>query len=181
MIDYLKNGNFTEITEIDDINTIHITQEVRDRCADNYCGFYGNNHMCPPAVGDLDHYRQLIQRYQKGMVFSKVYPVKNRYDYKSMVEAGLAFREEIQEINKLAKADQRDATFFSAGTCGICESCSILTDEPCRFPEQAIPSLEAAGIDVVNLSRSLGMTYNNGADKVTYFGLVLFMPITENA
>lgn len=181
MIDYLKNGNFTEITEIDDINTIHITQEVRDRCADNYCGFYGNNHMCPPAVGDLDHYRQLIQRYQKGMVFSKVYPVKNRYDYKSMVEAGLAFREEIQEINKLAKADQRDATFFSAGTCGICESCSILTDEPCRFPEDAIPSLEAAGIDVVSLSRSLGMTYNNGAEKVTYFGLVLFMPITENA
>lgn len=174
MKSYLESGNFTEIAEIDDINTIHITQEVRDRCADNYCGFYGKNHMCPPAVGDLEHYRQVIKGYGKGLVFSKAYPVKSRYDYQGMVEAGIAFREEIQVINKLAKADQLDCLFFSAGTCSICESCAILTDEPCRFPEDAIPSLEAAGIDVVGLSRSLGMTYNNGADKVTYFGLVLY-------
>jgi predicted metal-binding protein len=177
---YLAVRDFSEIAEIEDINTIHITQEVRDRCADNYCGFYGKNHMCPPAVGDLSHYQQLIQGYAKGLVFSKAYPVKNRYDYKSMVAAGLAFRETIQEINKQAKADQCDCTFFSAGTCGICESCSIQIDEPCRFPEDAIPSLEAAGIDVVSLSRSLGMTYNNGADKVTYFGLVVFDPLSEN-
>jgi len=38
----------------------------------------------------------------------------------------------------------------------------------------AIPSLEAARIDVVQLSRDLGMKYNNGADKVTYFGLVVY-------
>lgn len=177
---YLAERDFSEIVEIEDVNTIHITQEVRDRCADNYCGFYGKNHMCPPAVGDLSQYRQLIQGYAKALVFSKAYPVKNRYDYKSMVAAGLAFRETIQEINKQAKADQCDCTFFSAGTCGICESCSIQIDEPCRFPEDAIPSLEAAGIDVVSLSRSLGMIYNNGTDKVTYFGLVLFDSLSEN-
>jgi len=177
---YLERADFTEIVEIDNLNIIHITQEVRDRCADNYCGFYGKNYMCPPTVGALDHYRQLLQGYREGLVFSKAYPVKNRYDYKSMVAAGLAFREEIQEINMQAKADQRDCTFFSAGTCGICESCAIQIDEPCRFPEDAIPSLEAAGIDVVSLSRSLGMTYNNGADKVTYFGLVIFQCLSEN-
>ncbi|MBI4856434.1 MAG: DUF2284 domain-containing protein [Acetobacterium woodii] len=177
MKSYLERGNFTEIAEIDDLNTIHITQEVRDRCADNYCGFYGKNHMCPPAVGDLDHYQQLIQGYCRGLVFSKAYPVKSRYDYQSMVDAGIAFREEIQAINRLAKSDGRDCLFFSAGTCSICGSCAILTDEPCRFPEDAIPSLEAAGIDVVGLSRSLGMTYNNGADKVTYFGLVLHQTV----
>nr|WP_320026047.1 DUF2284 domain-containing protein [uncultured Acetobacterium sp.] len=147
MKSYLERGKFTEIAEIDNINTIHITQEVRDRCADNYCGFYGKNHRCSPAVGDLEHYRQLIKGYGEGLVFSKAYPVKSRYDYQEMLDAG---------------------------TCSICKSCAILTDEPCRFPEDAIPSLEAAGIDVVGLSRSLGMTYNNGADKVTYFGLVLY-------
>lgn len=174
MKSYLERGKFTEIAEIDDINVIQIIQEVRDRCADNYCGFYGKNHMCPPRVGDLEHYRQVIQSYCKGLVFSKAYPVKSRYDYQSMVDAGVAFREEIQEINHLAQANQLDCFFFSAGTCSICKSCAILTDEPCRFPEDAIPSLEAAGIDVVGLIRSLGMTYNNGADKVTYFGLVLY-------
>lgn len=171
---YLERRSFTEIAAIDDINTIHISKEVRERCADNYCGFYGKNHMCPPAVGNLDHYRQLIQGYQKGLVFSKAYPVKSRYDYKGMMDAGIAFREELLEINREAKLDQRNCLFFSAGTCSICKTCAILTNEPCRFPEDAIPSLEAAGIDLVRLSRDLGMTYNNGADKVTYFGLVLY-------
>lgn len=171
---YFENKNFTEIAELADLSQIKITKEVRDRCVDNYCGFYGKNYMCPPNVGDLDHYRQLIRSYQKGLVFSKAYPVKNRYDYQTMVEAGLAFREEIQQLNRQAKADQKNCLFFSAGTCGICETCAILTDEVCRFPEDAIPSLEAAGIDVVQLARDLEMKYNNGADKVTYFGLVLY-------
>lgn len=87
MKDYLKQGEFTEIAELKDIKDIQITQEVRDRCADNYCGFYGKNHMCPPAVGNLDHYRQMIKQYDHGLVFSKAYPIKSRSDYKGMVAA----------------------------------------------------------------------------------------------
>lgn len=174
MKEYLNQGGFTQIAALDDLAAIHITEEVRDRCADNYCGFYGKNHMCPPAVGDLDYYRQLIASYDQGLVFSKAYPVKSRNDYQGMLAAGMAFREIIQDINRQAKADHQDCLFFTAGTCGICEKCAILDNEPCRFPDQAIPSLEAAGIDVVRLSRDLGMKYNNGADKVTYFGLVLY-------
>ncbi len=174
MKEYLNQGGFTEIAALVDLADIHITDEVRDRCADNYCGFYGKNHMCPPAVGDLDYYRQLIASYDQGLVFSEAYPIKSRSDYKGMIAAGIDFREIIQDINQQARADHQDCLFFTAGTCGICEKCAILDNEPCRFPDQAIPSLEAAGIDVVRLSRDLGMKYNNGADKVTYFGLVLY-------
>lgn len=174
MKDYLKQADFTEIAELKNIHDIHITQEVRDRCADNYCGFFGKNHMCPPAVGDLDHYRQMIEQYDQGLVFSKAYPIKSRSDFAGMMAAGIAFREIIQEINGKARANHQNCVFFTAGTCGICEKCAILDNEPCRFPEEAIPSLEAAGIDVVRLSRDLGMKYNNGADKVTYFGLVVY-------
>lgn len=169
----LETGNFTEIRDID-IENIQITQEIRDRCADNYCGFYGKNHMCPPAVGDLQRYRKIIKGFKKGLLFSKVYVLKNKYDYQRMVEAGIEFRNEIQTLLKKVKTNEIDCLFFSAGTCSMCEKCAILTDEPCRFPAEAIPSLESAGIDVVRLSHDYGMTYNNGENKVTYFGLVLY-------
>ncbi len=172
---YLQNGNFSEIKAIDDVHGIHITQEVRDRCADNYCGFYGKNYMCPPSVGDLEYYQKLILTYQKGLIFSKIYSLKNKYDHQGMVNSGLEFRNVIQKINKAAKAENRDCLFFTAGTCSICKTCAILSQEPCRFPDETIPSLEASGIDVVTLSRDLGMNYNNGPNKVTYFGLVLYL------
>jgi len=171
---YLQTGNFSEIKAIDNVHMIHITQEVRDRCADNYCGFYGKNYMCPPAVGDLAHYRELIRAYPKGLLFSKIYSLKNKYDHKGMISSALEFRDEIQKISKTAKSEHFDCLFFTAGTCSICETCAILSQEPCRFPDETIPSLEASGIDVVTLSRDLGMTYNNGPNKVTFFGLVLY-------
>ena len=33
--------------------------------------------------------------------------------------------------------------------------------------------MEACGIDVVSLSRTAGIRYNNGPDTVTYFSLLL--------
>lgn len=173
MKELLIAENFSEVVDID-LNSIQITQEIRDRCADNYCGFYGKNHMCPPSVGDLNAYKDIILSYKKGLLFSKVYEVEDKYDYEGMVDGGLKFREQIQEIMKDEKSKGTDCLFFSAGTCSICKECAILTDEPCRFPTEAIPSLEAAGIDVVQLSHDYNMTYNNGPNKVTYFGLMLY-------
>ena len=45
---------------------------------------------------------------------------------------------------------------------------------PCRFPQKAIPSLEAHGIHVSKLAEACGMRYINGQNTVTYFGAVLF-------
>ncbi|MBC3886914.1 DUF2284 domain-containing protein [Acetobacterium paludosum] len=173
MKELLESGEFSEIMDID-VDLIQITQEIRDRCADNYCGFYGKNHMCPPAVGGLQEYRKIIRKYKKGLLFSKVYALKNKYDYQRMVESGVEFRNEIQKIRNEIKSKKIDCLFFSAGTCSLCQKCAILTDEPCRFPDDAIPSLEAAGIDVVRLSRDYGMTYNSGDNNVTYFGLLIY-------
>ena len=48
--------------------------------------------------------------------------------------------------------------------------------EPCRFPEKAFPSLEAYGVFVSKLAQACGMRYINGANTVTYFGVVLYDP-----
>ena len=42
------------------------------------------------------------------------------------------------------------------------------------MPEKALSSLEAYGIDVYQTTKDTDLKYINGADTVTYFGIVLF-------
>nr|WP_305142352.1 DUF2284 domain-containing protein [uncultured Acetatifactor sp.] len=51
------------------------------------------------------------------------------------------------------------------------------TIHPCRFPDMAISSLEAHGINVSRLAAECGMKYINGQNTVTYFGAVLCSPM----
>ena len=49
-----------------------------------------------------------------------------------------------------------------------------MTAEPCRHPDRALASLESYGMDVYNTTRSTPLQYINGANTVTYFGMVLY-------
>ncbi|MEG1427664.1 MAG: DUF2284 domain-containing protein, partial [Oscillospiraceae bacterium] len=64
------------------------------------------------------------------------------------------------------------ALYLGAGGCGLCDTCAIVTGEPCRFPENALASLESYGVSVSELATACGMRYINGANTVTYFGAV---------
>lgn len=156
------------------LEMVQITKEVRKGCEDNICGNYGKNYMCPPSVESLEGYREMMSQYARGILFSKIYSLKNQFDYKGMVEAGGSFRKEIQKMKKERLESGDDCLFLGAGTCSICKTCGILEDIPCRFPGETIVSLEAAGVDVVRLSRDLKMKYNNGQGTLTYFGMAIF-------
>ena len=62
---------------------------------------------------------------------------------------------------------------LGAGACGGCNTCARVSGEPCRHPGRAVVSLEAAGVDVVELAKKSGLKYLNGSNTVTYFGLML--------
>jgi predicted metal-binding protein len=74
----------------------------------------------------------------------------------------------------------KNVLHLSAGGCGVCKVCAKRTNEPCRFPEKAITSLEAYGINVSRLAAASDMKYINGQNTVTYFGAVLFSISNEN-
>lgn len=80
--------------------------------------------------------------------------------------------------------ENRAARFvlLGAGGCSLCEKCSY-PDAPCRHPDKARRSMEACGIDVVSLSRNLGLRYMNGENTVTYFSVLFYRsaPGTEAA
>ncbi|MEG0379991.1 MAG: DUF2284 domain-containing protein, partial [Eubacterium sp.] len=66
LIQMLKDNDYFEVVPIL-TQQIKITEDVRKACEDNVCGNYGKNYMCPPSVGDLDHYREVVGNYEKGL------------------------------------------------------------------------------------------------------------------
>jgi predicted metal-binding protein len=90
-----------------------------------------------------------------------------------MMEAGRIHKDISFEIHDIIKKTSCTSLMLGAGGCDICSPCSY-PGEPCRFPEKTTASMEACGINVVDLCPKVGFKYINGADTVTYFSLIFF-------
>lgn len=158
-----------------DVDSISFDKAFRDMCASNVCGNYGKNHMCPPNVGEIDALIREAKTYSHALVYQTVGLLEDSYDFEGMMEAGQIHNDLVQNVRDLFdKACGKKALHLGAGGCRICPVCAGKTGEPCRFPDKAIPSLEAYGINVSELAAQCGMRYINGENTVTYFGAALF-------
>ncbi|MBQ8684041.1 MAG: DUF2284 domain-containing protein [Clostridia bacterium] len=147
----------------------------RDICSSNACGLYGKCWMCPPDIGDITRLMDEVRGYAYALVYQTVSDIEDSFDIEGMLDA----RKQFHEIEKRVRRGLDAYTFakvlhLGAGGCGVCETCSKVNDEPCRYPELAISSLEAYGIHVSKLATASDMRYINGENTVTYFGAVLF-------
>lgn len=61
---------------------------------------------------------------------------------------------------------------LGAGCCTQCAKCTY-PDEPCRFPEKMVSSMEAYGMLVIEICQKNGLTYYYGPDKMAYTGCFL--------
>ena len=154
---------------------IVLDRVFRDMCESNACGRYGTCYMCPPDVGEIDSLMAEIRDYDYALVYQTVTQLEDSFDYEGMVEAKKRTYPLAQSLRKVfAARNVTKVLHLGAGGCGVCETCAKRTGEPCRFPERAMPSLEAYGVNVSQLAKAAGMKYVNGQDTVTYFGAVLF-------
>jgi len=157
-------------------SSIILAASFRDMCAANYCGVYGKCWMCPPDVGDINDMMAEIRTYDHVLVYQIISELEDSYDVEGMYEAGTKLNKLAQRI-KADFADMygiSDALHLGAGGCRVCKVCAKRTDEPCRFPEKAMSSLEAYGVNVYEMSKAAGMKYINGVNTVTFFGAVFF-------
>ena len=147
----------------------------REICAGNGCGMYGKCWMCPPDAGNIDTLIAEVRKYSHGLWYQTIGNLEDSFDFEGMIEAGrlhVLVSQKIQEnVKKLLPAG---LLHLSCGGCRLCERCAKLDNEPCRMPEKALSSLEAYGIDVYQTTKDTDLKYINGADTVTYFGIVLF-------
>ena len=154
---------------------IVLDRAFRDICATNACGMYGKCYMCPPDVGEIEELMCEVGTYDYALVYQTVTELEDSFDFEGMIEAKKKSYPLAQSLRKVfAEMNITKVLHLGAGGCGVCEVCAKRTNEPCRFPAKAMPSLEAYGINVSELARASGMKYVNGQNTVTYFGAVLF-------
>ncbi|HIQ99018.1 MAG TPA: DUF2284 domain-containing protein [Candidatus Scybalocola faecavium] len=161
------------------VSDIVLDPGLRQNCELNYCGEYGRTWVCPPHCGPIEECIQKVKKYKEGIIIQTISPLEDSYDFEGMEEAGRYFKDVlVKAVHAVKEAardqkDDREMLVLSAGGCHRCETCAVKTNEPCRHPNEAFPSLESHGIFVSDLAAKAGLNYINGQNTVTYFGAVL--------
>ena len=154
---------------------IETDKSFRDMCKANFCGLYGKCWMCPPDAGDIEELMSLVGRFEYALVYQTVSKLEDSFDYEGMVSAKKQTYKIAMDLRQqFGEMFSGKALHLGCGGCGVCDTCAKRLDKPCRFPELAMSSLEAYGINVSQLANASDMKYTNGTDTVTYFGAVLF-------
>lgn len=150
-------------------------RRFRDACVQNACGYYGRCWVCPPDAGDIDALIRSLGAYTTAVVFQTVSDIEDSFDIEGMHDAALRHNALVRRVKARARAlfPADETLTLGAGACGVCDTCAKVTGEPCRFPAEACPSMEAYGVAVSALAPLCGMRYIHGPNTVTYFGMVL--------
>ena len=146
----------------------------RDICATNQCGRYGRCWTCPPDIGPVQERIAQVRQYPYGLLFQTIGQLEDSFDIEGMLSAGRSHAAVSRRIRDALRPALPGALYLSCGGCGYCQVCAKEDGQPCRFPEQAMSSVEGYGIDVYNTTATTELKYINGQNTVTYFGLVLF-------
>lgn len=165
---YEKVNKYAFQSAVVDVSDIIFSPNVVAACEKNYCGKYNTCWTCPPALGDLDSLKKKYEKYKKALVFTTKSLLEDSFDFEGMMTAR-AEHDKTQNVI-VDSLGLEDCTLLGAGGCTICEKCTY-PDAPCRFPEKVITSVEANGINVVELAKTANINYYNGENTVTYFSV----------
>lgn len=160
-----------EIISVDQIIT---SAEFREACRKNLCGAWGKCWMCPPDVGEIEVLMAEIRKYQHALWYQSIAQLEDSFDVEGMFDARKNHTRMSYQVEDMAKPLLGSHLHLTCGGCGLCERCARRDDQPCRFPDKAMPSLEAYGVDVYQTTKATQLKYINGPDTVTYFSALLF-------
>jgi len=147
--------------EIISTTSIPVEDDVIDFCKEPLCESYGQSINCPPHAMQPDRFREIANKYENAIIFKidvspRVLMSEDRFD---------EFIKIYEIVTRLeafaAEAGFSESKGFAAGSCKpvFCPEyqCQALIDgESCRYPDIARPSMEAVGVNVFKLVRSVG-------------------------
>lgn len=160
-----------EIISVDQIIT---SAEFREACRKNLCGAWGRCWMCPPDVGEIEPLMAEIRKYKQALWYQTIGELEDSFDIEGMGEAKKKHIKLSYQLEEELKPMVGAHLHLTCGGCGLCEHCARIDNQPCRFPEKAMASLEAYGVDVYQTTKSTTLKYINGQNTVTYFSALLF-------
>ena len=174
LIDAALAAGAAKATVIDG-SQIVVSEEFRGICQSNQCGSYGRCWMCPPHIGPIEQLMEQVRSYPRALLYQTIREIEDSYDIEGMFEAGAVHARVSQKLQREAGSLLGNPFLhLTCGGCHLCQTCAKRSDEPCRFPDQALPSLEGYGVDVYQTTKHTPLKYINGQNTVTYFGMVLF-------
>jgi len=152
---------------------INFCRELLKACEANLCRKYNTCWTCPPALGPMEDQIKKIMSFSSALVFTTKYQLEDAFDFDGMQ---IAYKNHIKLTREMHEKFGKTNPVYGAGGCTICEDmgAKCAYPQPCIYPEKIFPSVEAAGINVSDLSRAGNLRYNNGENTVTYFSMILF-------
>ena len=167
--------NATNVSIVD-ATKIKFNEDFRKLCEQNSCGSYNKNWMCPPAVGPFNDLKERALGFKQGLLLQTVHPIATSLDWKGMLAGGVNHTKIFRKILDCMENNYnfKEILPLNAGPCTYCTKCAYLVGEKCKFPDKAVSSVEANGVDVMSLVKDSGIPYNNGKNTVSYVALILF-------
>ncbi len=155
--------------------SIRYDRVFREICAGNACGNYGKCYMCPPDIGPIEALMERARRYPRAILYQTIHSISDSFDLEGMFAGGRAHSAIALRIEHALRDGGLSGYLHLGGeNCGVCERCAKRDGLVCRSPEWAMPSLEAYGVYVAQTAMNAGLRYCNGANTVTFFGMILF-------
>lgn len=177
---------------------VAVDERVRLKCSVPICDDYGLNLMCPPNVMSVNEFRGILAKYKHAILvqFEAPIPVEMKKEIEKAEDVAALYSSELflksyrkhfdpvklklhRTVCKIeAKAFElgyRFAVGFIAGSCKLCSECvTVSSQEPCRHPFRARPSMEAVGIDAFQTAANAGLPFEIPLkNKIVWNGLLL--------
>lgn len=151
---------------------VRVNEQVRDMCGSGKCPTYNTNWACPPACGDLDYYQGRIDSYSTCFLVQTVGQLEDSFDIEGIEDYAKLHAERVKKFAREVRNEDPTVMILGTGTCTNCAQCTY-PDEPCRFPNEQMTSMEGAGIWVSDLCTKANVPYNHGPNTIAYTSCVL--------
>lgn len=149
-----------------DASEIRVSEELAKICKTPGCPFHGQSASCPPHVGGPEAFQEWVRQCPQAIVVRIDLPSEVLYSERRL-EVMAFLHELVAGIETSARSSgYKKSKAFAGGSCKelFCSSHAdcryILSDEGCRNPNIARPSMSGFGVDVGFL-----MTLANWDDK----------------
>jgi predicted metal-binding protein len=163
----LESG--AETAKIVDPKIVVTANWVRMKCQFG-CGGYNDRLTCPPFSPTPEYTAKMLTEYKAALIFT--YSSENEESEKKKRRS---VRKVLVEVEREMFLDGYYKAFgLSAGPCNYCTHCDVT--KPCKYPEEARPSMEASGIDVYQTARNAGIkieVVRTLKDICTFVSLIL--------
>ena len=156
-----------------DPRELEFSDRVRWICA-HECPMYGRSWACPPAVGTVARCRERCLGYESCLLIATAAETENIADMEATLRTREPHERITDEVRELLRQQGIEPYVLSTQACALCERCTVCDGLPCRHPEQMHPCVESHGINLLPKIASLGLSFQQGDNIVTWFSLLFY-------